>query len=364
MKKTKSVITGVLAACMMFATTSVAMAKEVTYTNRYGREIVFGSNEFNVKYNGDTVKFPDAQPYVDANNRTLVPVRFVSETMGADVKWNADTRTAVIAKGDTTVKVTIGNKSLAVAKNGTESAVAMDTEAVLKDGRTFVPVRYVAEALGAWVGYSDLFNTAQIYADKLTPAEINRLQAYHDMTWDEYCASAGGGTLTQESWLDDNPHYNYFAGTGAYGFANANEWMQREGCSSFKSLTFKGVETGATWKYGANPEIEFAELMLNEAIAQVEKSFNKDGLVEADFRADLSTTFRSRHCSGITANVRGVLTIKIPENATSADLSAISAKYGISNVRAGETDSADFEVVMRTAPQSGFVVATSLAQCK
>ncbi|SBW00600.1 Copper amine oxidase-like domain-containing protein (fragment) [uncultured Eubacteriales bacterium] len=37
-----------------------------------------GSNVLTVKYNGEAVAFPDAQPFVDENSRTLIPVRFVA----------------------------------------------------------------------------------------------------------------------------------------------------------------------------------------------------------------------------------------------------------------------------------------------
>lgn len=65
-----------------------------------------------VRVNGYLVEFPDAQPYIDGNNRTLIPVRFVTEAMGADVSWNGATRTAVIEKDGTKVEITIGQKDI------------------------------------------------------------------------------------------------------------------------------------------------------------------------------------------------------------------------------------------------------------
>ena len=51
-----------------------------------------------VRVNGEIVDFPDGQPYVDENNRTMIPVRFVSEELGAKVTWNGATQSAVIEK--------------------------------------------------------------------------------------------------------------------------------------------------------------------------------------------------------------------------------------------------------------------------
>ena len=45
------------------------------------------------------VVFPDQGPYIDKNDRTMVPLRFISETLGADVDWDADTRTVYIWTG-------------------------------------------------------------------------------------------------------------------------------------------------------------------------------------------------------------------------------------------------------------------------
>jgi hypothetical protein len=40
-----------------------------------------------VVVNGEKVNFPDAQPFIDSNSRTQVPVRFVSQALGASVNW-------------------------------------------------------------------------------------------------------------------------------------------------------------------------------------------------------------------------------------------------------------------------------------
>jgi len=124
------------------------------------------------------VDFPDAQPYIDKNDRTLIPVRFVAESLGADVSWYGATNTAYCKKNGITVAITIGNKNLKVTKNGKTSTVVMDTEAVNGQSRTYVPIRFVAEALGAYVDYSTLYRTVGIYQDVLTPEQIELLRSY------------------------------------------------------------------------------------------------------------------------------------------------------------------------------------------
>ena len=82
-------------------------------------------------------------PYIDSAWRTMVPVRVLAESFGADVEY-AD-NVVTIVDGDTTVVMNIGEETYTV--NGEEQT--MDTAAVIGDGdRTYVPVRFVAEALG------------------------------------------------------------------------------------------------------------------------------------------------------------------------------------------------------------------------
>ena len=56
------------------------------------------SADITVKVNGNTVSFPD-QPPVVQNERTLVPVRFVAEALGYKVEWNQADNSVVIDGG-------------------------------------------------------------------------------------------------------------------------------------------------------------------------------------------------------------------------------------------------------------------------
>ncbi|MEG1242605.1 MAG: copper amine oxidase N-terminal domain-containing protein, partial [Oscillospiraceae bacterium] len=224
----KRALTLALTLCLCLSLGIAVQAKEIPiYSDISGKQqYTIGSNKFSVKFNGEAVSFPDAQPFVDEHDRTLVPLRFVTEIMGATVTWDEKTASATVVKDGTSVDITIGSSNITLTKNGEASTIVMDTKALLKDGRTFVPVRFVAESLGAWVGYSDLFNTAQIYDDVLTPKEIARLHSYPDPTWEEQLKLTGDKSygVTNESWEKTYPQIAYFSGTGDNGFCNANEW--------------------------------------------------------------------------------------------------------------------------------------------
>ena len=90
----------------------------------------------------------DAAPFI-ANERALVPMRYLADALGAQTTWDAATQTVTITKGGTTVELTIG--STAITTNGQTSQ--MDTAPIIVNGRTYLPARYVAEAFGCNVSW-------------------------------------------------------------------------------------------------------------------------------------------------------------------------------------------------------------------
>lgn len=77
------------------------------------------------------------------NNRTLVPVRFISENFGADVSWNGEKKEVSITLGQKDIRLTIDSDKMLI--NGTESVI--DAAAQVINDRTMVPLRAISEAL-------------------------------------------------------------------------------------------------------------------------------------------------------------------------------------------------------------------------
>ena len=94
------------------------------------------------KVNGET-KVLDAAP-INRNSRTMLPVRFLAENLGATVEWNDATKTATLKDATTTIAITIGASSMTV--NG--ESVALDSPAIIDNSRTYLPLRAIANALG------------------------------------------------------------------------------------------------------------------------------------------------------------------------------------------------------------------------
>lgn len=114
-----------------------------------------------VVVNGTKIDFPDAKPYVDKNSRVMVPVRFVSEALGAKVDWDAKASKVTVKQDEKIIVLFIGKKEIDV--NGKKDQ--MDTVAVTSKQRTFVPLRFVSQALGAAVVWDSPVRTAYINTD-------------------------------------------------------------------------------------------------------------------------------------------------------------------------------------------------------
>jgi hypothetical protein len=102
-----------------------------------------------------TAKDGMGTPFIDDNGRTLVPVRRLLESIGAEIGYiPADGRNAARVEASlngTNIILTVGSNRYSV--NGKD--LTMDTAAVIKEGRTYIPVRAALESFGYSVSYSE-----------------------------------------------------------------------------------------------------------------------------------------------------------------------------------------------------------------
>lgn len=110
-------------------------------------EMTIGKKDYSI--NSEKKKM-DTVPFVQ-DSRTLVPVRFVAEAIGAQVEWDSENQVVKIANNDSVMTLKVGENTYSL--NGKISE--MDTKSIIKDSRTFIPIRFVAEALGLNVEYND-----------------------------------------------------------------------------------------------------------------------------------------------------------------------------------------------------------------
>ena len=92
----------------------------------------------------------DTPPVIKAG-RTLVPVRALVQAFGAEVTWNPVNQTVTITRGEQIIILTLGETEVVVDDN----TIQLDVPAQTMNGRTVVPLRFIAEQMGFEVDYED-----------------------------------------------------------------------------------------------------------------------------------------------------------------------------------------------------------------
>ncbi|MFA4931773.1 MAG: stalk domain-containing protein [Caldisericia bacterium] len=116
--------------------------------------LTIGSADMEV--NGLTRKL-DAAPFIK-DGRTLLPIRALIEALGGSVEWNATTKTATVALGSRTIALTIGSTTALV--NG--KSITLDVAPMIVKGRTFLPLRAVAENIGLDLAWEPISRTISL----------------------------------------------------------------------------------------------------------------------------------------------------------------------------------------------------------
>ena len=124
-----------------------------------GSAFAAGEQTIAVQLNGEDLTFTDAVPQVK-DQRTFLPFRAVFEAMGAEVSNEGNVITA--KQGDKTLTMTIGETAATVTQLGMEVPITMDVAPYVDNTtwRTYVPVRFAAQAFGYTVGWDQDSYTA------------------------------------------------------------------------------------------------------------------------------------------------------------------------------------------------------------
>lgn len=136
MRKVKSVV---LVVFMLLATSTIANA----------------DSGVKIKVNGELIANADA---VIQNGTTLLPVRGIGVALGSDVTWDNATKTAIVEKDDTKVVVPIGERYILV--NGQAKNLVVVAQVI--NGRTYLPLRVMGEALNCNINWDGATRTVEI----------------------------------------------------------------------------------------------------------------------------------------------------------------------------------------------------------
>ena len=137
-----------LLAGMMLLSCFAAVQAEESKEELQKVEITFSIGDSQISVNGEMVEY--VAPYV-VNDTTLVPVRLITESFGADVGWNEELQQATVTYGGVEIILTIGSKVAQV--NGDD--VELLTAPEVTNDRTMLPLRFITETFGADVGWEE-----------------------------------------------------------------------------------------------------------------------------------------------------------------------------------------------------------------
>ncbi|MCT4618989.1 MAG: stalk domain-containing protein [Marinisporobacter sp.] len=171
------------------------------------------NNEIKVSVDDKILSF-DVQPQI-VEGRTLVPFRGIFEALGSDVDWDGENKTAIGMRGNIIIKLPIGEKK--AYKN--DQPVEIDVPATIIEGRTFVPVRFIAESLGAMVTWDGGTKTVVI-------KEMGEKTYVKDQV--AYVGESGG--IYTGDFQNDRPN-----GKGSFRFYESNQYRALKYKGEFKN---------------------------------------------------------------------------------------------------------------------------------
>lgn len=154
------------------------------------------SGQIQLVVNGTPV-VTDVPPVVE-NDRTLVPIRALSETLGFEVDWDDANRAVTLAKGEQVIVLYIGRADTLV--NGQPKPI--DVPPVIRENRTLIPVRFVAENLGLEVSWDPSSRIVGITRPAVETPPATSVDPAVQALWDTVAQQRDGhilGTLVTET---------------------------------------------------------------------------------------------------------------------------------------------------------------------
>ena len=118
----------------------------------------FAADAIEVQVNDVPITFTDVQP-VAKDGRTYIPMRATFNALGfadEDIAWDGAVGTVTAVRDDLIISLKLGEKKITITEAGETRVVETDAAAYAANNRTFVPVRFVAEAAGCNVGWDSV----------------------------------------------------------------------------------------------------------------------------------------------------------------------------------------------------------------
>lgn len=128
-----------------------------------------------ITFNGEYVDFDDEPKLIDGT--TYLPVRFFCEALDASVSWNNKTNTVSIKSGENNIVFSIGSSTAFINDN----PVKINGEAMIINGKTYLPVRFIVESFGGKVSWENHFYRVSIVMQNIDfPNDKIEIKNYGD----------------------------------------------------------------------------------------------------------------------------------------------------------------------------------------
>lgn len=122
--------------------------------------VAFADKDITIEIDGAAIK--SEAPAIIENDRTLVPIRFISEALKYEVDWDDDDREVEIERDDAKkgevekVELKIGStKAKVEIEDGEDKIINLEVAPVIRNDRTYVPLRFVSETFGHSVDWNN-----------------------------------------------------------------------------------------------------------------------------------------------------------------------------------------------------------------
>lgn len=154
------------------------------------------TNDIKIEIDGKNV-ISDVAPFIN-NERTLVPIRVISENLGYNVNWDNNSRKVTVKNSDKTIELFIGKKNVSV--NGVDNSI--DVAPMIKNERTFVPLRFISESFDNDVKWDNNTRTVKINKKEKTTSPIsNKSNSIIDNT-----NNVSKNSNSKEQYIDYSEH--------------------------------------------------------------------------------------------------------------------------------------------------------------
>ncbi len=252
-----------------------------------GQARVMLEKDVTIFMDGEQLVFPDQQPFIDSNNRTMVPARFFAEALGAAVSWKEAQQQATITREAGTLTLTVGKQEVLIHPDKIE---AMDTVATIRNSRLLVPLRFISTYLGCDVSWDAAERIAHVFTQGQNEEEQLRL-----------IEAAGKALLElprvnseenmQELLSESSSAYNKMRNTAGSGMTMD---MVQEDSSSMKQAPAPAMESASDYS-GTNVQVEGvdeADIIKNDGEYLYQVRNNEILLVKAYPATELSVKSR------------------------------------------------------------------------